>query len=94
VADRSREQRLLDDHPGLRKRVSQMDDFIRWRATFSELPIEGETFWVRPRIDENDLGDDRPKDHDQLIVEWINRFHPDLLEDPDLAEKRENQQWL
>jgi len=64
-----------------------MDAFIRWRATFSELPIEGETFWVRPRIDENDLGDDRPKDHDQLIVEWINRFHPDLQEESDLPEK-------
>ncbi len=41
MANRSREQRLLDDHPGLRERVSQMDDFIRWRATFSELSIEG-----------------------------------------------------
>lgn len=90
MADRSREQRLLDDHPGLRERVSQMGDFIRWRATFSELPIEGEIFWVRPRIDENDLGDDRPKDHDQLIVEWINRFHPDLLEESDLPEKGAN----
>ena len=42
MANRSREQRLLDDHPGLRERVSQMDDFIRSRGTFSEPFYRGE----------------------------------------------------
>ena len=42
MANRSREQRLLDDHPGLRERASQMDDFIRWRGTFSQPFYRGE----------------------------------------------------
>lgn len=48
MANRSREQRLLDDHPELRQRVSQVDDFIRWRATFSEPSIEGKLSQTAP----------------------------------------------
>lgn len=48
MANRSREQRLLDDHPGLSERVSQMDDFIRWRATFLEPLSRGRLFQTAP----------------------------------------------
>lgn len=48
MANRSREQRLLDDHLGLRERVSQMEDFIRWRAAFPELSIDGKLSRTTP----------------------------------------------
>ena len=66
------ETALLDRHPGLRERVAQLSDFIAWRAGMPQVRIDGELFHV--------LGGDQLKDHDQLVVAWVNQFRPHLLQ--------------
>jgi hypothetical protein len=66
------EQRLLDEHPDVRGRVARMTEFVRWRAALPTVEVDGETFAV--------FAGDRLLDADQLIVEWVRQFQPELLE--------------
>lgn len=71
MPESTHETALLDRHPGLRERVAALHDFIAWRAGMPQVQIDGEQFHV--------LGGDQLKDHDQLIVAWINQFRPHLF---------------
>jgi hypothetical protein len=66
------ERRLLDQHPAIRDLVGSLPGFLKWRDSLPRVVVDGETFWV--------LGGDQLKDHDQITVEWIRRFRPELLE--------------
>jgi hypothetical protein len=65
------ETALLNRHPGLRERVAALPDFIGWRDTMPVVEVDNETFYV--------VGGDQLKDHDQVIVAWLNQFRPDLF---------------
>lgn len=62
---------LLDQHPGLRERIDALPAFSAWCARMPVVDIDGERFHV--------LGGDQLKDHDEVIVSWINQFKPNLL---------------
>jgi hypothetical protein len=66
------ESRLLDQHPGVRELVESLPEFIAWISALPEVEVDGEIFFV--------IGGDQLKDRDQVIVEWVRLFRPDLLE--------------
>ena len=65
------EARLLAEYPGVREDVSSLPEFTRWLDALRVVEIDGEIF--------NVLGGDQLKDHDQVVVEWVRRFRPELL---------------
>jgi hypothetical protein len=71
MKEQTREAVLLDGHPGIRELLAATPDFISWRDTLPVVEVDGETFYV--------VGGDQLKDHDQVSVEWVNRFRPYLF---------------
>lgn len=67
----SRKKHLLRMRPGLRDRVAEDPVFVEWRNSLEVVDIDGEQLRV--------IHGDRLVDDDQLIVEWLGRFRPDLL---------------
>ena len=67
----TRESRLLAEHPGIRENVESLPEFIAWRNALPMVEVDGEMFYV--------VGGDQLKDRDQIIVEWVRQFRPDLL---------------
>ena len=65
------ETALLNRHPGLRERVAALPDFRDWRDSLPVVEVDNETFYV--------VGGDQLKDHDQIIVAWVNQFRPDFF---------------
>jgi hypothetical protein len=64
---------LLDRYPGMRDRVVAMPEFLQWRALMPTVVVDGELFYV--------VGGDQLKDHDQIVVAWLNQYHSDFLGD-------------
>ena len=71
MSDTTPEAALLDRHPGVREHVVGLTEFRVWRDTFPMVTIDEETLYV--------VGGDQLKDHDQLIVAWVNQFRPHLI---------------
>ena len=71
--EQSLEGQLLDRHAGVREFVAVLPDFIRWRGRLATVVVDDETFYV--------VGGDMLKDDDQVMVEWVRRFKPDMLSD-------------
>ncbi|MCQ9180990.1 hypothetical protein KMT30_18480 [Streptomyces sp. IBSBF 2953] len=69
---RTRESRLLDRFPGLRESVASLPDFIAWNDGFPLIDVDDESFRV--------ARGDQLMDRDQMMVEWIRLFRPQLLE--------------
>jgi hypothetical protein len=70
---RTAESRLLDRFPGLRETVESLPEFTAWLERHPPLEVDGEMFRV--------ARGDQLMDRDQLIVEWIRLFRPELLEE-------------
>jgi hypothetical protein len=69
---RTQESQLLDRHPGLRESVESLPEFIAWNESFPLVQVDAESFRV--------ARGDQLMDHDQMMVEWIRLFRPDMLE--------------
>ena len=65
------EAQLLTEHPGVREEVDSLPEFVEWRDSLRVVEIDGETLYV--------VGGDQLKDHDQVVVEWVRRFRPELF---------------
>jgi len=65
------ETALLNRHPGAREHVAALPDFISWRDALPVVEVDNERLYV--------IGGDQLKDHDQIIVAWLNQFRPDFL---------------
>jgi hypothetical protein len=70
--DLSSEHCLLHNRPGLCDKVVADPEFIQWRNSLPTVDVDGEEFRV--------IWGDRLVDNCQLVVEWVNRFRPELLE--------------
>ena len=62
---------LLNRHPGAREHVAALPDFISWRDALPVVEVDNETLYV--------VGGDQLKDHDQIIVAWLNQFRPNFF---------------
>lgn len=69
--DRTEESKLLDRHPGVRESVSSLPEFVEWSSRLPTVVVDDVTYYLR--------GGDMLKDHDQIIVEWVQRFRPHIL---------------
>ncbi|WP_406368478.1 hypothetical protein OG788_45975 [Streptomyces sp. NBC_00647] len=69
---RTQEGRLLDRFPGLRESVASQPEFIAWKDSFPLVEVDAESFRV--------ARGDQLMDRDQMMVEWIRLFRPQLLE--------------
>ncbi|MCX5008513.1 hypothetical protein OHB05_38790 [Streptomyces sp. NBC_00638] len=69
---RTQESRLLDRFPGLRESVASQQEFIAWNDSFPLVEVDAESFRV--------ARGDQLMDRDQMVVEWIRLFRPQLLE--------------
>lgn len=65
------ETALLNRHPGARELVAALPDFIGWRDTLPVVEVDNEMLYV--------VGGDQLKDHDQIIVAWLNQFRPNFF---------------
>ena len=66
-----RERDLLDSRPELRDHALRDGEFVQWRNSLDVVDVDGERLHV--------IHGDRLVDEDQLIVEWLGRFRPDLI---------------
>lgn len=71
--EQAEESKLLNQHSGLRESISALPEFVEWRGQLPTVVVDGITYYVR--------GGDMLKDHDQIIVEWVRRFSPHVLND-------------
>ncbi|WP_371666960.1 hypothetical protein OG985_04730 [Streptomyces sp. NBC_00289] len=69
---RTQESRLLDRFPGLRESVASLPEFIAWNNSFPLIDVDAESLRV--------ARGDQLMDRDQMMVEWIRLFRPQLLE--------------
>jgi hypothetical protein len=67
------ELQQLGKFPGIRKIVESIPEYVEWRDQLSTVQVDGEGFFV--------IGGDQLMDNDQILVEWIHLFRPELLED-------------
>ncbi|MDF6022169.1 hypothetical protein [Streptomyces sp. JH34] len=70
--ERTQESRLLDRFPGLRESVASLPEFTTWNDSFPLVDVDAESFRV--------ARGDQLMDRDQMMVEWIRLFRPQLLE--------------
>ncbi|MFG3497693.1 hypothetical protein [Streptomyces sp. NPDC047928] len=68
---RTAESVLLERHPGVREYVESLPDFTTWMERFRPLDIDGESLYA--------ARGDQLMDRDQMVVEWVRLFRPDLL---------------
>ncbi|HEY9598973.1 MAG TPA: hypothetical protein V6C65_15920 [Allocoleopsis sp.] len=71
--DETPERKLLRQHPGIREFVESLSEYTQWRANLATVSIDAERFFV--------MGGDQLKDDDQILVEWIRLFRPELIKD-------------
>ncbi|MFD9936728.1 hypothetical protein ACFWZ6_26760 [Streptomyces massasporeus] len=69
---RTQESRMLDRFPGLRDSVASLPEFIAWNDSFPLVEVDAESFRV--------ARGDQLMDRDQMMVEWIRLFRPQLFE--------------
>lgn len=62
---------LLNRHPGMRERVAALPDFVSWRDAMPTVEVDGEMFYI--------VGGDQLRDHDQIVVAWLNQFRSDFF---------------
>ncbi|SNS21039.1 hypothetical protein SAMN06893096_102518 [Geodermatophilus pulveris] len=70
--DVTAEARWLQRRPGLRADVLASAEFQQWRDRLRTVVVDGATYYVR--------GGDSLRDEDQVVVEWIRRTRPALLQ--------------
>ena len=63
----------LGKFPDIREIVESIPEYVEWRDQLSTVQVDGEGFFV--------LGGDQLMDNDQILVEWIHLFRPELMED-------------
>jgi hypothetical protein len=59
-------------HPGAREHVTALPDFISWRDALPVVEVDNERLYV--------IGGDQLKDHDQIIVAWVQQFRPNFFQ--------------
>ncbi len=70
--DLTTEGRFLQQRPRLRADVLASAAFQEWRDRLPTVVVDETTYYVR--------GGDMLKDEDQIVVEWIRRTRPALLQ--------------
>lgn len=70
--DQTQESVLLDQFPTIRGLVPTLPEFVEWFRVLPVVDVDDETFYV--------VGGDQLKDHDQVVVAWVNQFRPELFE--------------
>jgi hypothetical protein len=68
--EQTEESQRLDRHPGVRESVSSLPEFVEWSSRLPTVVVDDVTYYLR--------GGDMLKDRDQ-IIEWVRRFHPQIL---------------
>jgi hypothetical protein len=71
--DQSPAGQLLENYPNVRERVELLPEYVQWRSALRMVTVDEEVFFV--------IGGDRLMDNDQILVEWIRLFRPELMED-------------
>lgn len=56
----------------LRRRVLGDPEYERWRKALPSLVVDGERFTV--------IHGDRLADEDEVLLEWVDLFHPEWIE--------------
>ena len=65
------ETALLNRHSGAREHVAALPAFISWRDALPVVEVDNERLYV--------IGGDQLKDHDQIIVAWLQQFRPNFF---------------
>jgi len=73
--EQTEESKLLDRHPGVRESISSLPEFVEWSSRLPTVVVDDVTYYIR--------GGDMLRDRDQIIVEWVRRFHPQTLDEGD-----------
>ncbi|KAM3093835.1 hypothetical protein ACKFKF_28420 [Phormidesmis sp. 146-12] len=71
--DETPERQLLKQYPGVREFVELLPEYTQWRSNLATVFIDAEKFFV--------MRSDQLMDDDQILVEWIRLFRPELIED-------------
>lgn len=71
--DETSEQQLLKKHLGVREFVESLPEYTQWRSSLTTVYVDTEEFAV--------VRGDQLMDKDQILVEWIRLFRPELIED-------------
>jgi hypothetical protein len=63
----------LEEFPGIRKIVESIPEYVEWRDRLKMVQVDGEVFFV--------IGGDQLMDNDEILIEWIRLFRPELIKD-------------